>query len=122
MLNSSNTSYISSIVKPSFIIVQVKYNSESRSDSFSAFDFNSGAVICRSVFYYGEPQTGAFLVPAPGDIGLVKTVPDLGDAVPGDTDAAVLDGNKHLLVFLCGFHVNLRIVMTEFYRIVYEVV
>ena len=38
----------------------------------------------------GEPQTGAFLVPAPGDIGLVKTVPDLGDAVPGDTDAAVL--------------------------------
>ena len=70
----------------------------------------------------GKAQAGPFFILAAGQIGFVETVPDQLQAVLGDADAAVLDGNEYLCVFFRGLDLDDGIVVGKFDGIVQEVV
>ena len=69
-----------------------------------------------------QAQPGSTLVLAPGGVRLVKPLPDLLHAVPGNPDAFILYGNKDLFMAQGRFDGYNRVVGTELNGIIQEVV
>ena len=70
----------------------------------------------------GKAQTGALFVFAAGEVRFVKTVPDQFQAVSGDADAVVFDGDEYLIALFGRLDFNDRIIMAEFDGIIQEVI
>ena len=51
-----------------------------------------------NLLHNGQSQSGSPLIPAPGGVRLVKPLPDLLHAVPGNPDSFILYGNKDLFM------------------------
>ena len=74
------------------------------------------------LFYNGKTKTGTTFIFASGKIRLVKAVPDLFNAVSGNTDACIFYGDKDLLVFAGCLDVDHRVIMAELDGIVDQVI
>lgn len=74
------------------------------------------------LLYDGEPKSGAALVLAPGEVGLVKTLPDFLQTVLRDADAGILNGDENLFVAAAGLDVDGGVVVAELDRVVDQVV
>ena len=70
----------------------------------------------------GQAQAGALAVLAPGAVLLVEAVPDLGQALPGNSFPGILDGDKDLAVALRSLHSDGGIPEAELDGVVNEVV
>ena len=74
------------------------------------------------LFYNGKTKTGTTFIFASGKIRLVKAVPDLFNAVSGNTDACIFYGDKDLLVFAGCLDVDHIVIMAELDGIVDQVI
>ena len=69
-----------------------------RADAFRTDNINVFMMGMNNFFYNGEAQAGTLFISAPGKIRLVETFPDFTEAVSGNADAGILDGDKGLSV------------------------
>ena len=84
-----------------------------RADAHGADDVDGLAVVLDDLFDNGQAQAGAPLVTAPGGVGFVKPLPDLFQAVLGDADACILDGNKRFFILYRRLDLDGGVVVAE---------
>ena len=93
-----------------------------RSDALRA-DAGDIFVVClNDLFYDGKSKSRAFFVLSAGEICFVEALPDLLDAVLGNTDSGVLDRYENLIVFFRGLDRDGGIGVAELESVVNQVV
>ena len=70
----------------------------------------------------GKTQSGSFFVFTPGEICLVKALPDLVLILFGNTDTVVLDADEDFAAFFRRLDLDLRVVVAEFDGVVHQIV
>lgn len=80
------------------------------------------AVGLNDLTHDGQPQTGTLLVLAAGDVGLVKSVPDLWYLIRRNADAVISDGDKDVLHLPGGGYGDGGVGITEFNGIIQQIV
>ena len=74
------------------------------------------------LFYNCKTKPCSLLILTSGQIGFIKSVKDKLLVFLGNTDSAVLDGNKYFAVLLGSLDLDGRIFVTEFDCIVHKIV
>ena len=74
------------------------------------------------LFDNSKSETGAFFIFSTGKVRLIEAIPYFSNAVPWDSDTGILDRDKHFIIFNSSLNGDRGIMMTEFDRIVNEIV
>lgn len=93
-----------------------------RTNAFRADTVDIFSMCLDDFFYNGKAEPGAAFVPATGEVCLVETLPDFGDAVFRNTHTIVFDGNIGFSIAGDRFNRNLRIKVGKFDGIVDQII
>ena len=93
-----------------------------RTDTLGADTIDIFTMCLNDLFYNGKSKTGAAFIFSAGEVGFVKSFPDLFQTIFWNTDSGVFDRNKDFLIFFGCLNRDHRILMTELDRIINQIV